>query len=56
LEVEGGATEIEFDDAKAALSELEADDLVVVRAKTPAGDVLATLNGTTVTTRRRGAG
>jgi len=45
LEVEGGATKIEFDDAKAALSELEADDLVVVQAKAPAGANSSTTSG-----------
>ena len=31
-----GATEIGFDDAKVSLSELQADGLVMVRAKAPA--------------------
>ena len=39
-----GATEIELDDAKAALSELEADDLVV-HAKAPAGANSSTTSG-----------
>ena len=43
--MEGGATKIEFDDAKAALSELEADDLVVVQAKAPAGANSSTTSG-----------
>src|SRR5215217_3778397 len=41
----GGATKIELDDAKAALSELEADDLVVVQAKAPAGANSSTTSG-----------
>ncbi len=40
-----GATKIELDDAKAALSELEADDLVVVQAKAPAGANSSTTSG-----------
>ena len=43
--MEGGATKIEFDDAKAALSELEADDLVVVQAKAPADANSSTTSG-----------
>ncbi|CAA9455188.1 MAG: hypothetical protein AVDCRST_MAG02-1502 [uncultured Rubrobacteraceae bacterium] len=34
---EEGATRIELDDARAILSELEADDLVMVKAKASAG-------------------
>ena len=45
MEVEGGATKIEFDDAKAALSELEADDRVVVQAKAPADANSSTTSG-----------
>jgi hypothetical protein len=40
-----GATKIELDDAKAALSELEADDLVVVQAKAPASANSSTTSG-----------
>ena len=36
MEVEGGATKVELDDAKAVLSEREADDLVV-QTEAPAG-------------------
>jgi hypothetical protein len=40
-----GATKIELDDVKAALSELEADDLVVGLAKAPAGANSSTTSG-----------
>ncbi len=40
-----GATKIELDGAKAALSELEADDPVVVQAKAPDGANCSTTSG-----------
>ena len=41
----GGATKIGLDDAKAALSEFEADGLVVAQSKAPARANSSTTNG-----------